>query len=263
MRSQRAWTLQSFFLCFLGNGVLLAVLFFMARHAVSELYQWIVPFLTAEAAQLPQDLHRSLTSLEQSILQIQRFLPPVAFGLGAGLTLMLWLAVQFMGRRLLNRVRGEDGAALGGPPEVTVKEVGVSVTEPGVVQSSPQGAVQMLSILQRQGRLIDFLHEDLGLYDDSQIGAAVRNIHQGCKEALNEYLKLEPIFEAEEDNEIAVPTGFDSRAVRLTGDLKGGDPPFRGILRHRGWRVAHVQLPRSTMKQEEDWILAPAEVEVL
>jgi len=263
MRSQRAWTIQSFFLCFLGNGVLLAVFFFMARHAVSELYQGIVPFLTAGAAELPQDLHRSLTSLEQSITPIQRFLAPVVFGLGAGLTLMLWLAVQFMGRRLLNRVRGEDGAALGGPPEVAVKGVRVSETEPGVVQSSPQAAVQMLSILQRQGRLIDFLHEDLGRYDDSQIGAAVRNIHQGCKEALNEYLKLEPIFEAEEDNEIAVPTGFDSRAVRLTGDLKGGDPPFRGILRHRGWRVTHVQLPRSTMNQEEDWILAPAEVEVL
>ncbi len=263
MRSQRAWTLQSFFLCFLGNGVLLAVFFVVARGAVLELDQWLVPFLTDRAAELPQDLHRSLTSLEQSIMQIHRFLAPVVFGLGAGLTLMLWLPVQFMGRRLLNRVRGEGGTALGGPPEVVAKEVEGSETEPVPVQSSPLGAVQMLSILQRQGRLIDFLHEDLGLYDDSQIGAAVRNIHQGCKEALNEYLKLEPIFETQEDSEIAVPIGFDSRAVRLTGDLKGGDPPFRGILRHRGWRVAHVQLPRSAMKQEEDWILTPAEVEVV
>jgi hypothetical protein len=121
----------------------------------------------------------------------------------------------------------------------------------------------MLSILQRQGRLVDFLYEDLSLYDDSQIGAAVRNIHQGCKEVLDEYVKLEPIFAEEEGTEVAVPAGFDARAIRLTGNLAGEDPPFRGILRHRGWCVAHVQLPPSTMKEEEDWILAAAEVEIV
>ena len=45
---------------------------------------------------------------------------------------------------------------------------------------SPLPAVQILAALQREGRLIDFLEEDLSAYEDAQIGAAVRNIHQGC-----------------------------------------------------------------------------------
>jgi hypothetical protein len=121
----------------------------------------------------------------------------------------------------------------------------------------------MLSILQRQGRLVDFLHEDLHRYEDSQIGAAVRGIHQGCKDALDEYLKVEPIFKEKEGIEVEVGTGFDSGAIRLTGNLTTDAPPFRGIVRHRGWRVTHVELPHSTMPQREDWILAPAEVEVV
>jgi hypothetical protein len=186
----------------------------------------------------------------------------VLFGLGGGATLILWLLLQFMGRRLLNRGFTEGDATVGLPAEVAEREVVASGAEPYHDQPSPQGAVQILSILQRQGRLIDFLHEDLALYDDSQIGAAVRNIHQGCRDALREYVKVEQIFEEEEGVEVSVPTGFDSRAIRLTGKLTGNEPPFRGTLRHRGWRVTHIELPQSTMKQIEDWILAPAEVEV-
>jgi len=119
----------------------------------------------------------------------------------------------------------------------------------------------MLSLLQRQGRFVDFLQEDLRLYEDAQIGAAVRSIHEGCRKALSEHVVLKPLFEDEEGGEVTVQPGFDAHSIRLTGNVKG-DPPFHGTLRHRGWKVMRVDLPQQVSVQETDWILAPAEVEV-
>jgi hypothetical protein len=124
-----------------------------------------------------------------------------------------------------------------------------------------RGAVQMLAILQRQGRLIDFLREDLQMYDDAQIGAAVRTIHQESRQALDEHVKLEPIFSEAEGSMISVPSGFDPHAIRLTGSVVG-EPPFRGELRHRGWRVVSIDLPQPSDGREQQQILAAAEVEV-
>ena len=119
----------------------------------------------------------------------------------------------------------------------------------------------MLAILQREGRLVDFLQEDLRPYTDDQIGAAVRSIHQGCQAALLEHVDLKPILEDAEGAEVTVPPDFDPKAIRLTGNVSG-DPPFRGTLRHHGWRVVRLDLPQVTAPQELGWILAPAEVEI-
>ncbi len=115
----------------------------------------------------------------------------------------------------------------------------------------------LLSVLQREGRLLDFLHENLDAYDDAQIGAAVRTIHRGLRTALLDLLELAPVIQAKEGTEVVVEEGFDPREIRLVGNVKGR-PPFRGILRHRGWRVVRFKLP----KPKEDEVLAPAEVEI-
>lgn len=121
-------------------------------------------------------------------------------------------------------------------------------------------AVQMLSLLQRDGRLVDFLAEDVSPYPDSQLGAAVRTVHTSCRQALDRYVKLEPIISSEEDQPVMVATGFDPAAVKLIGNVVG-EPPIKGLLRHRGWRVKEMSLPslpQGTGRQ----IVAPAEVEV-
>ncbi len=123
-------------------------------------------------------------------------------------------------------------------------------------------SLQTLVVLQRKGRLIDFLQENLSEYDDAQIGAAVRSIHSGCKETLSKYIDLKPIFKDEEGKEVTVDEGFDSRAIQLTGNVKG-NPPFKGILRHRGWRAVKVQVPQLTSQEEGNNVLAPAEIEIL
>ena len=121
-------------------------------------------------------------------------------------------------------------------------------------------AVQMLGLLQRDGRLVDFLEEDVSSYPDGQLGAAVRSIHTSCRQVLARYIKLEPILSSEEDQPVTVPVGFDLAAIKLVGNVTG-EPPIRGLLRHRGWRVTEVTLP-SLPQGSGRAIVAPAEVEV-
>jgi hypothetical protein len=125
---------------------------------------------------------------------------------------------------------------------------------------TPDRAVQMLAILQRDGRLIDFLTEDISPYSDAQIGAAVRDLHQSCKQTLERYLTLEPIIASEEGQPVTVQEAIDPAAIKLIGNVTG-KPPLRGLLRHRGWRVSAVNLPPLPDAAGRS-VVAPAEVEI-
>src|SRR5262245_49819064 len=103
-------------------------------------------------------------------------------------------------------------------------------------------AVQMLALLQRDGRLVDFLMEDLATYSDAQIGAAVRDVHAGCRGVLTRYVTLEPILDGREGDRTNVSQDIDPSAVRLVGNTTGR-PPFAGTLLHRGWRATKLELP--------------------
>ncbi|WP_456427105.1 DUF2760 domain-containing protein [Rhodocaloribacter sp.] len=172
----------------------------------------------------------------------------IVLGAGVVVTGVMWVAIQRLGKRL----------TAGAPPELPKPE---PKPAPKALPEQPSeaSALQLLSILQREGRLIDFLQEDLSRYDDAQIGAAVRSIHEGCKRALETYVTLEPIYDVPEGSTVTVEPGFDARAVRLSGNI-AGDPPFKGALRHRGWRVVKIDLPK--LMQAQDRVVAPAEVEV-
>src|SRR5207237_10017492 len=125
----------------------------------------------------------------------------------------------------------------------------------------PSGApLRLLALLQREGRLVDFLLEDIQAYPDSQIGAAVRDIHRHCQAALKEHLDLSPIMPQSEGNRVEVPPGFDPSAIRLTGNVSG-QPPFHGTLQHHGWRVRELKLAPPPEGQDE-FVLQPAEVEL-
>jgi hypothetical protein len=122
------------------------------------------------------------------------------------------------------------------------------------------GALALLALLQREGRLVDFLRESLETYEDADIGVAVRDIHRGCKKVIEEHFVLEAVMPGEEDTRVKVPAGFDPGEVRLIGKISG-EPPFTGTLRHHGWRVTEVKLPTLTEGVDRR-VLAPAEVEI-
>jgi hypothetical protein len=121
-------------------------------------------------------------------------------------------------------------------------------------------ALQMLALLQREARLVDFLFEDITNYPDAQIGAAVRSVHQSCREAVEHYFKLAPIINSEEDQPVTLQAGVDPASVKLIGNVTGGQP-IRGVLRHRGWQAIAVNLP-ALPEGTGRMVIAPAEVEV-
>jgi hypothetical protein len=130
-----------------------------------------------------------------------------------------------------------------------------------VAEAKPSdGALQMLSILQRDARLIDFLMEDINGYSDDQVGAAVRDLHEQSREALTRYISLSPVIDGVEGTN----TRFDQRdpsAIKLLGNVPADGKASSGVLRHKGWRVEKVDLPKIPAGQNVK-ILAPAEVEI-
>ena len=130
------------------------------------------------------------------------------------------------------------------------------------MHQTPTGPdLRVLAVLQRDGRLVDFLQEDIDNFSDAQIGAAVRDIHRDCRKSLRNYLTVVPVLPGEDETEVLVPINFDPATIRLTGNV-GGVPPFRGVLKHHGWRVESVQLPALPGTRDNSAILAPAEVEI-
>ena len=110
-------------------------------------------------------------------------------------------------------------------------------------EATPDAACQLLSLLQREGRFLDFLQEDLADASDGEIGAAARVVHQGCRQAVEQHFDIVPVLAEEEGRSITIDEGFDASEVRLTGNVVG-EPPFRGTLSHRGWRAASVTMPQ-------------------
>jgi len=162
------------------------------------------------------------------------------------------------------------------PPDVigASRETSVSdrpaapATAPGVppVASAPvpsvtaaDGAVQILALLQRDARLLDFLMEDLAGYPDAQVGAAAREVQAGARRALLQYLEVEPVLDGTEDQVVTLPS-VDADLVKIVGRAVAA-PPVRGTLRHRGWRSARVQLPALPPASARQ-VIAQAEVEV-
>ena len=121
------------------------------------------------------------------------------------------------------------------------------------------GALQMLAILQREGRLLDFLMEDVSSYSDDQVGAAVRELHDHCREALARHVTLEPIIDGVEGTFANAPSK-DPSVVRFVGNVPA-KPPAGGTLRHKGWRAAKINLPPQPAGQDAS-NLAPAELEI-
>ncbi len=121
-------------------------------------------------------------------------------------------------------------------------------------------ALQLLSLLQREGRLVDFLEEDIAGAADADIGAAARVVHEGCRKALREHVELAPIRDEEEGAKLTLQDGFDPKSVKLTGNVQG-KAPFTGSLRHKGWRAKKITLPTAVAGHDAA-ILAQAELEL-
>jgi hypothetical protein len=132
---------------------------------------------------------------------------------------------------------------------------------PVLPEAPPAGpALQLLALLQREGRLVDFLEQDVTGFSDADVGAAARVVHEGCRKALHAHASLAPVRTEEEGATVTIPEGFDPSAVKLVGNVTGSGP-FKGKLVHKGWRADGLSLPVALADHDVN-ILAPAEVEL-
>lgn len=131
-----------------------------------------------------------------------------------------------------------------------------------VINRAEAEIVSFLGTLQERGRLVDFLMEDITTFNDAQVGAAARVVHNGCRAALQEYLAIRSVREESEGSSVTVPSGYQADEYRLIGNIRG-EGPFTGTLVHRGWKAVSVRLPR-LVRVETDRLpaIAPAEVEI-
>ena len=169
----------------------------------------------------------------------------------AGLAVAIALAVGIL---------GNPGAKA--EPEPAKAEAARPAPAPVAANQAEAEVVAFLALLQEKGRLVDFLMDDIAAYDNAQVGAAARVVHQGCRAALQEHLKVRPIRDEAEGAKVTVAAGYPADEYRLVGKI-GGEPPFTGTLVHRGWKTESVKLPR-IVRTGGDRLptLAPAEVEL-
>lgn len=205
------------------------------------------------------DFQEAALQLRSWLDMITEYYIPVSIVLALGFVLLLWLCLRL----------SFGGAIKKGLPEPSKRTADVRARKPApevpdqaaVKRSQERLYIQLFSTLQREGRLMDFFAEDIEEYEDEDIGAAVRNIHENCRKIIDKYLIPKSILDDEEDSEITVEPGFDPNAIKLTGNVTG-NPPFKGIVRHKGWKAEKLDMP--TLSGERDpRIIAPAEVEIL
>ncbi|MDD2760985.1 MAG: DUF2760 domain-containing protein [Methylomonas sp.] len=196
-------------------------------------------------------------------------------GTAAALALLLIVVLisVLVGMRRCRRAAVTDAAPVAPvpkpEPEIKIVEKIVEVEkivqapapDPVVLkEATPDAALQLLSLLQKEARFIDFIKEDVSAFSDADIGAAARVVHQGCTKAINEHFTLAAISQDQEGSRVTLNKGFDANSFRLTGNIVG-EAPFTGTLVHKGWQVTDLRLPKLTEGHNAK-IIAAAEVEL-
>ena len=103
-------------------------------------------------------------------------------------------------------------------------------------EAHQHGAVYCLNLLQREGRMVDFLMEDISAYTSEQVGTAVREIHAGSQKVLHQSFHIERIRKEDENQTLTIDGELDPSQVKLTGNV-GDSGPYTGMLTHKGWKA--------------------------
>ena len=144
------------------------------------------------------------------------------------------------------------------PSDQVQGRVETTMNDASLPQTDSRSAIQLLGALQREGRLVDFLMDEVEGASDADIGVAARVIHRGCRQVLDNYFDLVPAYPGVEGDKITVESGYDPNVVELIGGA--AEPPFSGTLNHQGWRVRENRMPSLTAAFS-DSLIQRAEIE--
>lgn len=245
--------------------ILLALLFDVAGYYGQQFFFTLLPIsLIQEVSVHSEGLKTGLEKMIPIATALKTFYIPIVTGIFICFGLILWLILRGVFIRLMRKAGlGDDQKKKKIKKDKITQERDIKpeIDKQAVIESNKRFYLHLLAVLQREGRLIDFFNENLSQYEDAQIGAAVRSIQENCKNSLKKYLKPKAVIDQNEGDSISVPPGFDPNAIKLTGNVIG-EPPFQGVLRHKGWRASKFDLPTLSSSQDPS-IIAPAEVEIL
>ena len=158
--------------------------------------------------------------------------------------------------------RRHEQPSLPQPKRVAIAERPAGPAKPATPPKPARSeAISLLAALQREGRFVDFLKEELAGYSDSQVGAVARDLHRDCAKVVDRMFAIKPLLSEGEGASIEVPAGFDAARYRLVGNVSG-TPPFRGALVHHGWQATACELPEWVGGETSSHVIAPAEVEI-
>jgi len=238
-RRNLVWVLGVMFLLWLGMN---ALLYFQLALDLGRLLSYL-PFAAGEFP-APDAVEK------ERIDMIYRFAAYSA-GIFLAASLLLWLIT----RRIPAVLEPET-------VEKQAKDPARPQPPSAAVETSAERLyLHLLKVFQREGRLLDFFSEELSQYTVEQIGAAARAVHDGCRKDLEKHVKPMALIDTEEGGRYTVDPGFDPAKIKLTGNVTG-EPPFNGIVRHRGWQADRIRIPQLA----GDWdarVIAPAEIEIM
>ncbi|MCE9533385.1 MAG: DUF2760 domain-containing protein [Planctomycetes bacterium] len=189
---------------------------------------------------------------------MEMFLIGLVGGLAVGVAGMYFLLISKAGGKASYDL-GMKVASRSAQDPAFAARVDQLFAPPPPPKPSPE-PIRLLGLLQRESRLLDFLMENISSFSNDQIGASVREIHAKAQATLKKHLSLDTVMGQEEGSTVTVNAGFDPSAIRLVGQVTG-QPPFKGVLVHPGWKVKSIDLPKGPEGTDE-FVLMPAEVEI-
>jgi len=204
-----------------------------------------------------------MTQIKLMLETLKEYFPYVLSALLISTSLLLWLCIRV---HVVRAIRKADSTAHAGVPQKQPEKKKEKKPEPAGPSKQERKrnerfrSLHLISLLQREGRLLDFFNEDLDSFNNEQIGAAVRKIHADCKSAIQKYIGPKPIMDQEEGENVTIEPGFDPSSIKMTGNVSG-KPPFMGTLQHKGWRCSKFEMPGLSNIKDPN-IIAPAEVEI-
>ena len=248
--------------------LVLALVFNLAGFWAWQFINSALPVRLLEEVSIQSEVFKA--SLDRAMpvaVMIKNFYVPIV----SVLFILSWVFLWVMLRNSISRALGKSDfrdqpSVISGKKD---KKASSAVNAPAtpmidkkeMIEENKRFYLHLLTVLQREGRLMDFFAEDLGVYDDAQIGAAVRSVQDNCKASLKKHVNPKAVMDQNEGDEIVVPVDFDPNAIKLTGNVSR-EPPFHGVLRHKGWRASRLELPALSAAKDSH-IIAPAEVEVV
>lgn len=262
MISTRKLSLVTFVWIIFWIGLIGGIAFVYTERTIGLITNQLTP-LVMETNKTSSHELMIITQINLTLETLKTYLPYVLIALFLSASLLLWLCIRFHVIRSIQKV-GSEASEKESPKKSKKKEEKKDEPSGPTRQERKRNerfrSLHLISLLQREGRLLDFFNEDLDNFNNEQIGAAVRKIHTDCKLVIQKYIGPKPIMDQDEGDHVTIEPGFDPSSIKMTGNVSG-KPPFKGTLQHRGWRCSKFEMP-GLSKVKDPNIIAPAEVEI-